>query len=214
MLIVAGLVTVACSAGNAPSVGDGVDAQQSGDSVDLWTLVERFAEFRGHIVFEPTSEDGTPPSTLYLDPPRYRMDYGGMLSSIVTPDGSYTCSTLGEGYCTDNDAYEDDIAFGKALEFHPGVIAAMAEGFRGADVEVSGDRIAARDATCFTGSSSAGSATLCFDIQGALLLLSEVSFDEPIEIRATRVSNDVSDADFELPYEIREPTLEDLFPTE
>jgi hypothetical protein len=156
---------------------------------------------------------------LYLDPPRYRTDFGGgELSVFTTPEGSHTCIALeGDGYCVPNEAQDGDIAFGQALSMDPRGIAALAEEFDGADVEVAGARIADRDAICFTASNlsvDADKTSLCFDVDGALLLWSEESDGKTFEIRATRISGEVSDADFELPYEIREPTLEDIFPAQ
>lgn len=220
LLLVTALAVVGCGTGGSKAPADGTDAQRPEGGVDLQTFVERFAEFRGRIEIRSSiTNEGTGEGTLYLDPPRYRTDFGGGdLRVLTTPEGSYTCMALeGDGYCLSNEAQDGDIAFGEALSLDPRGIAALAEEFEGAEVEVTGARIADREATCFTASNlseEADKTSLCFDVGGALLLWSEQSDDTTFEIRATQISDEVSDADFELPYEIREPTLDDIFQTQ
>ena len=214
------LLAAACGDANSGAPADEADTQHPGSDQDLRILSQRFAEFRGRIELRGgVSDEGTGEGTLYLDPPRSRMDFGdaGELSIFTTAEASYSCVRLeSEGYCFVNEGGEGDILFGQALSMDPRGFVSLAWQFGNADVEVSGDRIADRDATCFTASNlhdMADETTLCFAADGAFLLWSEVTDGQTFEFRATRITSDVSAADFELPYEIREPTLEDIFPT-
>lgn len=214
------VLAAACGNANSGAPSDEAGTEHPGSGQDLRILSQRFAEFRGRIELRGgVSDEGTGEATLYLDPPRSRMDFGdaGELSIFTTAEASYTCVRLeGEGYCFVNEGGEGDILFGQAISMDPRGFVSLARQFDNADVEVSGDRIADRDATCFTASNlhdMADKTTLCFAVDGALLLWSEVNDGQTFEFRATRITSDVSAADFELPYEIREPTLEDLFPT-
>lgn len=219
LLLISALAVSACGDADSGAPADEADTEDPDSDQDLRILSQRFAEFRGRIELRSEiSDEGTGEGTLYLDPPRSRMDYGdaGELSIFTTAEASYTCIRLeSEGYCSVNEGGEGDILFGQALSMDPRGFVSLAQEFGNADVEVSGDRIAERDATCFTASNlhdMADETTLCFAADGALLLWSEVNDGQTFEFRATRITRDVSDADFELPYEIKEPTFEDIFP--
>jgi hypothetical protein len=70
------------------------------------------------------------------------------------------------------------------------------------------------DATCFTvrsDISGLGEGEVCFSEEGLLLLLRSETNGDSLTFEATSVSTDVTDADFELPYDILEiPDLGDF----
>ncbi len=84
----------------------------------------------------------------------------------------------------------------------------IAEGVEDVGLVDSSQRtIAGVDATCFTVSSALaglGEGEVCFSDDGLLLYLSSETNGDSSTFEATSVSTDVTDADFEPPYEIFE----------
>lgn len=84
------------------------------------------------------------------------------------------------------------------------------------DVDTSQRSIAGIDAACFTASGALtdlgeGEGEVCFSDEGLLLYLSGEADGASSVFEATSVSTDVTDEDFEPPYEVIElPDLEDL----
>ncbi len=81
-------------------------------------------------------------------------------------------------------------------------------------VDTSQRKIAGVDAACFTAKSDLagqGEGEVCFSDEGLLLYMSSEVDGASTVFEATSVSTDVTDADFEPPYEIIElPDFEDL----
>ena len=133
---------------------------------------------------------------------------------IITVGGkSYLCFALGgEESCL---VSEEEEAGDEAspLDILFDIPSAIAEGTEGVDIGDTSQRtIAGLDATCFTiggGLADLGDGEVCFSDEGLLLYMqSEVAGMTSI-FEATSVSTDVTDADFEPPYEILElPDLE------
>jgi hypothetical protein len=126
-------------------------------------------------------------------------------SILITTGGkSYAClSGGGEETCFATEAEEAE-----AFDFFFDVPRAIAEDVEDVGLVDSSQRtIAGLDATCFTVSSalaSLGEGEICFSDHGLLLYLRGESDGEAFTFEATSVSTDVTDADFEPPYDIFE----------
>ncbi len=134
---------------------------------------------------------------------------------IITAGGkSYLCFALGgEESCL---VSEEEEAGDEAspLDVLFDIPSAIAEGAEGLDIgDASQRKIAGLDATCFTigvGLAALGEGEVCFSDGGLLLYLQgEVDGSSSI-IEATSVSTNVTDADFEPPYDVTELDLPDF----
>jgi len=163
-----------------------------------WVLVQRPPDSR----FEIAGTDG-----------------GEVFRTIIITTGgkSYLCTSVaGEEGCLATEAEEAEA--GTAL-LDPlfNIPQELAEDAGDVDlVDTSQRSIAGVDATCFTvrsGLIDLGEGEICFSDEGLLLYMrSEVAGTSSV-FEATSVSTDVTDSDFEPPYEVIEiPDLEDLIP--
>jgi hypothetical protein len=165
-------------------------------TVQEWVLAQRPPDFRFEIAYEDGGEE--------------------FRTIIISAGGkNYMCtSTLGEETCLATEA--DEAQEGAALlDLLSDIPQELTEDAEDADlVDTSHRTIAGVDAACFTvrnGLSDLGEGEICFSDEGLLLYMrSEVDGATSL-FEATSVSTDVTDADFEPPYDILEiPDLEGL----
>lgn len=214
--------------GNGDDNGD--DGDDSGSLDDLRNLTGEFGEFSGRVTYDFTTDaEGVQVAgsmTIYSDGDRSRFEYtaeGSTIIGITTPDATYSCTSFGgQGFCFEGEGDEtgDDIPFVEDFA-DPDDLDDQFDDF-GDDVEVSrsSEEIAGRDGECYTVTgdlgNDQGSAKYCFDPGDGILLLSSwmSNAGETFEMRATEISGDVSDSDFEPPYELFDlgdlPDLEGL----
>lgn len=205
-----------------PADGDDDDGgDDDGDDPfgDLEDLAGDYESATGKVTYESTDEDGvTSTMTIYTDAEgnRSRFDSfsedGGFIS-ITTPDVSYTCSeSAGEGFCIEGEGSELGGIGLFGIFSSPETLAAYVNALdiSGVDVETSSEEIAGTDANCFEWSGEVegdeGSGKVCFSDSGLMLLGEFNSSTEgsSTTMRATDFSNEVSDSDFEPPYEVTE----------
>ena len=154
-----------------------------------WVLVQRPPDSR----FEFTSTEGGQESRFI----------------IITAGGkSYMCtSTAGQESCLATEAEEAE-AQTAPLDALFSIPQELAEDTEGVDItDTSQRKIAGVDATCFTVTSTLvdlGEGETCFSDEGLLLYVRSEATGTSTEFEATSVSTDVTDADFEPPYEIVE----------
>jgi hypothetical protein len=152
-----------------------------------WVLVQRPPDSR----FEISSTEG-----------------GEEFRTIIISAGgkSYLCTSVaGAETCLATEADTEETALLDPLFNIPEELAGEAE-----DVDLidkSERQIAGLDATCFTirsGLVTLGEGEICFSDDGLLLYLQGESDGDSFSFEATSASTDVTDADFEPPYEITE----------
>ena len=231
------LAAVACSgggdgddtsqAGETPGA-DGGNGDEDGNGEELSGLEALAAASAEGIVakvtYKITSEvDGETTEgewVLVQRPPDSRIEISSTEAGeefrtiIITAGGkSYICFAVGgEESClvTEEEEAGDEAS---PLDMLFDIPSTIAGGTAGVDIGDTSQRtIAGLDATCFTiggGLAELGDGEICFSDEGILLYTkSEVAGLTSI-IEATSVSTDVTDADFEPPYEILElPDLE------
>jgi hypothetical protein len=200
--------------------GDGGNGGDSGDNEDLTEIAHKFVDvsFRGEYKMTGTPDDTFGTGTLVLykgGADRVRFDISaeqdGETTEIVlveTPDNSAFClknagefGTLlgvpdGDGVCFNNDPTGGDAA---------GSFSDIIDEIENGDWEIlerSERKVAGEDAKCFKTRDSEGTVSdVCFSDEGYLLSAAE---SDGSGLEATSVSGDVSDGDFDLPYEVRE----------
>jgi len=153
------------------------------------------------------SEDQT--WTIYSEGSNSRIDItaddGTVTTIIQTADASYLCS---EDTCVESPAAAGSLADAFIGLFGTSAISAAAANIADADVDSFDEEIAGEDAKCFkvTGETvagqGAGDATWCFADDGLLLRALFEGGGVTTGFEATEVSRDVSDADFEPPYDV------------
>ncbi|MDO8611338.1 MAG: hypothetical protein Q7R32_00750 [Dehalococcoidia bacterium] len=192
--------------------GDGGD----GGVQDLADLASQAAEgVTANVTYQYTSEAGGQTAeqewVMVQRPPDSRFEIvstdGGLESRtivITTADKSYSCISAGSsGTCFDiTDETQDQTAPFAALLGFPQTVADDISGL-GA-VDKSEREIAGVHANCFSADAVAlgGASEFCFSDEGILLLLRSEAGGTSFTFEAKSVSTDVTDADFEPPYEI------------
>jgi hypothetical protein len=197
--------------------GDGDDGGSDDPFEDLDELAGEFEASTGRVTYESTDEDGvTSTITIYSDGEGHRTRYdsiddSGTFSLITTPDATFTCSeSEGTGSCLQSEGSDLGGLGLFGIFSNPQALVAYINAFdtSGVDVDTSTEEIAGTDANCFEWSGEVdgdeGSGKVCFSDSG-LLLLGE--FDSTTDgtsssMRATDFSDEVSDSDFEPPYEV------------
>ncbi len=156
-----------------------------------WVLVQRPPDSR----FEIAGEEG-----------------GAEFRTIIITTGgkSYLCTAAaGQKMCLASEADEADAGAAPLFDLLSDIPQELGEG-----VDTSQRKIAGVDAACFTASGALtdiGEGEVCFSDEGLLLYLRSEVDGASSEFEATSVSTDVTDADFEPPYDIIElPDFEDL----
>lgn len=210
--------------GNGTDDGDNGDGDgDGGASIDeLRDIAEDYGTFTGRATYDFTTEtdgiDFSGTMTIYSDGERSRYEYevpdGGMIVGITTPDATYSCTSFGgQGFCFEGEGQDAEGSIPFVEDFaDPDEIDDTIGGFGDVDVDTSSEEIAGRSADCYSLSGNVEGedidARYCFGDDGILLLSTWESQGNTFEMRATEVSTDVSDADFEPPYDIFD--LEDL----
>lgn len=228
-------------ANNGPVDGDTEDGDATdGDGADgeglqeLEALASEAAEgATGKVTYNVVTEtDGE--TTMEAEwvfaqrPPDTRIELadetGGEESRVIVISAGgnyyYCISAAGEEYCMTSDAEGAETAT-SAFDSFFSMPQDLAEDSEGVDIDTSQRSIAGVDATCFSVSSTLsdiGENEVCFSEGGLLLYLNGESVGQSFTLEATSVSTDVSDADFEPPYDILDLSgledLEDLVPEE
>ena len=214
--------------GNGNGDGDGDDDGDGDGDGDLLADLAAFGgdydSFTGKVTYDTSNfgdDSGVSSMSIYQKNGSSRYDISsedGDIIFISTPEATYLCT---EGQCLKY-AADDDTA-GASVDAFAGIFSADAitEGIGdipdGVDVNVTSETIAGVDATCFKYSGDldpdqAGdeSGEFCFSDGGLLLRLAFQGADESISFEATSASEDVSDSDFDPPYDVTD--LSDLLP--
>jgi hypothetical protein len=216
---------VGATAGTGSDPGESGNGD-SGDVDELSAIAERFADstFQGQyrVIPAPGDEDiGDATLAIYKSgADRVRMEIAaeqdGVPTEIIllqTPSASAFCLknagefgallgiAEGEGVCFNSDPTEGD-----ATGDYSQIIEDIESG-NGQIVERSERQIAGQDAKCYRIQEPGGDVTdACFNDDGYLLASTG---PDGSGLEATSVSGDVSDTDFDVPYEVREfPTFD------
>lgn len=206
-----------------PDDGDG-DGDGDGNSIfdRINDLSDDYENIEAKVVYDFTvtsdEEDGNFDTVMTLvsrPPSDSRVEYeleGTSIISISTSDASYSCfSGDGEDFCVELGTAGFDIAplpfFGDFTDADQ--IRDAVDDETDVDVDEFSDNIAGEDVNCFktTGDIDGddGEATWCFTDDGILLLSSfsgsTDGVESTFEMRATSFDRNVSDSDFEPPYD-------------
>ena len=212
-------------AANETPTADGGDGDGDGDGGEgLSDLEALAAEAQGVIakVTYKVTMDVAGVSTeqewvLVQRPPDSRFEIAGeeagaeFRTIIITTGGqSYLCTAAaGQKNCLATEADAADAGAAPLFDLLSDIPQELTEG-----VDTSQRKIAGVDAACFTAKSDLagqGEGEVCFSDEGLLLYMSSEVDGASTVFEATSVSTDVTDADFEPPYEIIElPDFEDL----
>ncbi len=200
--------------GNGNGNGNGNGEELSG----LGALAAASAEgIVAKITYKITTEEGGETTegewVLVQRPPDSRIEISSTEAGeefrtiIITAGGkSYLCFDLGgEESCL---VSEEEEAGDEAspLDMLFDIPSAIAEGTEGLDIgDASQRKIAGLDATCFTigvGLAALGEGEVCFSDGGLLLYMQSEIAGSSSTFEATSVSTDVTDSDFEPPFEV------------
>lgn len=185
---------------------DDIFGQLEGLSSDLENVT-------GRVTYNIAEDDGSTTSmTFYAKPPNSRFDStdsSGTTSIIIsTPDKMYICASDTQscfGYPGTGDTSSLG-AFGAFLS--PEVISTYIQlaDAAGVDVNKSDESISGIDATCYSwDDDSSGDVErfkLCFNDAGIMVYEEIASGGSTTKLTASDVSSDVSDSDFEPPYDV------------
>ncbi len=197
---------------------DGGDGGGDGGLQDLERLASEAAgDFTGKITYGITTEAGGQTTeqewTLAQRPPDSRFEIvsneGGQESRTIviqTAEKSYVCTSAGGSeVCLESDQTDQYTSLFDQIFSVPQSIASGI-GDVGL-VDESAREIGGVDANCFSVDTAAlggGASEICFSDEGLLLYLRGESAGSSFTYEAKSASTDVSDADFEPPYEIIE----------
>jgi hypothetical protein len=197
---------------------EGDDESSDDDaSTELDELVQDYESFTGHVTYditELTSSDDTGLSSMsfYQKDGKQRVDIEddtGTSTFITTEDDIYLCA---EGQCIKYPA--DDPTADLGLGLFTGLLSAeaVADQFDipdGVTLVKSSETIAGVDGDCYDAvgdldPDQSGNETgkICFSEEGLLLSLDFEAAGESYSLIATEASTDVSDSDFEPPYDV------------
>jgi hypothetical protein len=197
---------------------DGGDDGGNGDDSDPFAILDEFAEgldqVTAKVSYEITDVDGDVTTmTLFSDPPNSRYDTtdedGVTTTLIYTETVFYTCDSATEACFS----YTDDLGGGLGLGAIVGLFGASSIGLyaaaaeaAGVDVDTSSEEHAGQDSDCFAWSDdSEGDAftgKFCFGESGVMLYQELTDSEGTTKTEATDFSDDVSDSDFEPPYDV------------
>lgn len=203
-------------AGGEPTRPSG-DEGGGADLGDLQDLVGSIEDATFKVTLElsgdAAAELGEGEMVWYQKPPRTRFDIRGTsdgdefsFSLINTPDASYMCTSIpgAGGACFQS---EGDVSSEMPFTGLTDIVEGLDEEITAGDVEVGGRserRIAGVDAVCWEVKSPEGDGTFCASKSGVPLLIEVASAEGTFRLEATDFSDDVSDGDFEPPYEVTE----------
>ena len=205
------------AAEQSPSSNETPDGDGGGDgqsAADLEELASAAAEgATGKITYKYTTPAGDQEWTLVQRPPDSRFEMvtsvGGQESRVIviqTEDKSYVCTSAGgsENCLVTEDTESYTAAFSPIFDVPQSIVEGIDDS---AIVDQSERKIGGVNATCFTTDTTAfggGASEVCFSDEGILLLLQGDAPGASYKFEAKSVSTDVSDADFEPPYEVIE----------
>lgn len=212
--------TAAASQAGATGGSSATAASASGDNGgdagdELKNLAGDWSKVNAKITYTFSSTIADQPTnftmTMYSRPPDSRIDfdYGDQRKSITIDAGgkTYTCVPDADtcfGGASQGSATSSLPIFGAVAD--PDSIDSTVGGVAG--LEKYSDNIAGEDVDCFKASGSAvaeqGELVWCFSNDGLLLLSSFKAAGSEFSTKATEVSRDVSDSDFEPPYPVTE----------
>ncbi len=204
--------------GDGDGDGDGGgDGDGDGDSLaELSSFGGDYDSFTGKVTYDTSNfgdDSGVSSMSIYQKNGSSRFDIvssDGDVIFISTPDASYLCS---DGQCLKFAA--DDDAASASVDAFAGIFSAesISEGIDeipdGVDIDVTREKIAGIDATCFSATGDldpdqAGdeSSEFCFSDGGLMLRLAFEGADESGSFEATSASEDVPDSDFDPPFDV------------
>ena len=190
--------------------GGGNEEDIFGQLEDLGSDLENVT---GKVTYNIAEDDGSTTSmTFYAKPPNSRFDTtdsSGTTSIIIsTPDTMYICDSDSQscvGYPGSGDTSSLG-AFGAFLS--PDVIGTYIQlaDAAGVDVNKSDESIGGIDATCYSWEDDTSGDVerfkLCFNDDGIMVYEEIVSGGSTTKLTASEASSDVSDSDFEPPYDV------------
>lgn len=189
------------------------DGGDGGNGGDISSLAGQWQDVTAKITYEVTTTfqgaDSTATMAFYHrgEDARYDIETQGAVSSILNVgDKTYSCiEAQGNGQCFEMDNTSGGAAtlpfFGDFVD--PAIIDSVVPE---SGLSTSSESIAGEDASCFatdgTFAAGSGNAKWCFSSDGILLLFAFEGGDSKAEYRATEVQRDLSDEDFEPPYDV------------
>ena len=196
--------------GGGDETPEATDDSGDNSAAALEELSARWGDASGKIVYEfKTSAGGsdtTSKMTYYIDPPNSRTDFedgsGEVISFIQQGDKTYVCS-VGSCFSYPGGSGVNPIPF-VGDNAYPDAISDRVAGLGGIEIDRSEDEIAGVDVTCFKVEVAGSETAWCFSEDGLLLLSSTKAAGSEFEMRATEVDSDVSDTDFDPPFDVIE----------
>jgi hypothetical protein len=201
--------------GDNDSGDDSGDDGGDGDSLsELEKLAGSGEDVPGVVTYQIKSE-GQADSTWKVyssGDGKSRIDFeseDGVFVTITTPEASYTCTeSAGTGMCFEGEGGEGSNPFAGLFGQYGSAdsVTNFLDAYGGTDADTSTEEIAGVDAACYSVSgdltSDEGTAKWCYSDNGLLLLSSYDYSSGDFEMKAIEYSEDVSDGDFEPPYDI------------
>ena len=202
--------TATADGGGGDETPEATDDSGDDSAAALEQLSASWGDASGKIVYEfKTSTGGTDSTTkmtYYIDPPNSRTDFedesGEVTSFIQQGDKTYVCSA-GSCFSYPGGGGVNPIPFVGDYAY-PDAISDTVAGLGGVEIDRSEDKIAGVDVTCFKVEVAGSETGWCFSDDGLLLLSSTKSAGSGFEMRATEVDTEVSDADFDPPFDVVE----------
>jgi len=194
---------------------EGEDGGNEEDTLaQLENLGSGLENVTGKVTYNIVGDDGSTTSmTFYAKPPNSRFDStdsGGTTSIIIsTPDNMYICGSDSQsclGYPGSGADTSSLGGFGALLS--PEVINTYIQlaDAAGVDVNKSDESIGGIDATCYSWEDDTSGDVerfkWCFNDAGIMVYEEIVSSGSTTKLTASEVSSDVSDSDFEPPYDV------------
>jgi hypothetical protein len=193
------------------------DDEEVDSDPDLDALVEDYESFTGYVKYDITELTGSDASgatsmAIYQKDGNRRIDFEdptGTSIFITTTDAVYVCA---ESQCIKYPT--DDPTAELGLGLFTGLLSAeaVADQFdlpEGVEIETFGQTVAGIDASCYRAAGDlepeeSGDETgeICFSEEGLLLSLDFVGAGESYSLIASEATTEVSDSDFEPPFEV------------
>jgi len=136
------------------------------------------------------------------------MTIDGQATTIIAAGGSsYICADAGgQGQCIESPGTQIPVPFLSSFIDPDAYESFIAGSFAGLDIDRSDRTIAGQDAQCYSASGvvggEEGQSEFCFSSDGVPLRISGGGGGSEFTMEATAVEEAVSDADFELPYDV------------
>jgi outer membrane lipoprotein-sorting protein len=216
-----GSATATHTAGSSATATEGggsthtSEATEPADTGDIFSQLDALTadvdQISGKVSYTNTEEDGTTSTfTFWSLPPKSRFDTtsadGSSSSYITTADSTYYCDSSSQSCISYGSGTSGGVnPFG--IFFSPTTLQAYvaAADAAGVNVDTSDESINGIDASCYTWqdpSDSTNQGKLCFNSDGIVVSEEFTSSSGTFSLKATEVSTDVSDSDFEPPYPV------------